>query len=164
MKDVKKIDFSIWSKELLVLLLLALYGLFPATNQVGAESVPGSFADLADELGPTVVNVYSSQVIKSKNLPYNYFFNEQELPDLFRYFFDNPRRQGQRRLPPQKRTSLGSGVIISNDGYIVTNNHVVEDADKINIKLANSEEYDAVIIGRYAQTDLALIKSILNTS
>ncbi len=149
----------------LILLSSVLFLLF-FTAMPGSAKVaygPLSFADIAEKYSPTVVNIYSTQIIKAKNLPYNYFFDEQGMPDFFRRFFGVPQGRGQlppghQALPEQKRTSLGSGVIISRDGYIVTNNHVVENADEINVRLADYEEYQARIIGRDPKTDLALIK------
>ncbi|MEJ2688716.1 MAG: DegQ family serine endoprotease [Deltaproteobacteria bacterium] len=114
---------------------------------------PGSFADLAEKLAPTVVNVYTTQTIKSPHGRNELFENE-----FFKKFFrmpDMPESMPEQEL---KRTSLGSGVILSPDGYIVTNNHVVENADEINVRFSNNEEYEAKIIGRDAKTDLALIK------
>jgi len=137
-----------------VYLFIALFA-----TQVRAQDVPVTFAELAKTYGPTVVNIYSTQTIEARNLPYDYFFDNKQLPDLFRHFFDIPQQpHGNQQLPSQKRTSLGSGVIISDDGYIVTNNHVIENADEINVRLANYEEYTAKIIGRDAKTDLGLIK------
>jgi serine protease Do len=65
---------------------------------------------------------------------------------------------GYRQAPPQEVRGAGSGVIISDDGYIVTNNHVVENADKIQVHLNDKRQYDATVIGRDPSTDLALIK------
>jgi len=129
----------------------------PVLCQTGA---PASFADLAEKYGSTVVNIYSTKIIQTKNLPYEYFYhNNEQLPDEFRRFFDLPQGPRQQHaVPAQKRTSLGSGVIASADGYILTNNHVIEDADEINVRLANAEEYQAKIIGRDPKTDLALVK------
>src|SRR5690606_39500045 len=77
--------------------------------------------------------------------------------DLFEEFFGMPRqRQQPRSQPPAQAT--GSGVIISEDGYIVTNNHVVEDANKIEVQLTDKRVVEAKIIGRDPNTDLALIK------
>jgi len=148
----------IFSRQILCSAFLLLAVTLLSAGNVMGRGAPDSFADLADKLGPTVVNVYSTQIIDAKNLPYNYFFKDGDLPDLFNYLFQGPRHRQYRKLPEQRRTSLGSGVIISADGYIVTNNHVVEDADKINVKLANAEEYEATIVGRDKPTDLALIK------
>ncbi|MCL7988504.1 Do family serine endopeptidase [Sphingobacterium sp. lm-10] len=75
--------------------------------------------------------------------------------DLFEEFFGMPQ---QRRQQPRQSTGSGSGVIISPDGYIVTNNHVVQDADKIEVKLTDKRTFEAKVIGRDANTDLALIK------
>ena len=156
MNMVREYCYVSFFKNWIPVWVLLVVGILSSSAVAG--NMPESFADLADELGPTVVNIYSTQIIKSNNLPYNYFFKDSEIPDLFRQFFDAPQRRQLRKLPSQKRTSLGSGAIISADGYIVTNNHVVEDADAINVKLANHEEYQANIIGRDEKTDLALIK------
>ena len=113
---------------------------------------PPSFADLAEKLGPTVVNIYTKKVIKGRNA-----FHGQvpdDLPEFFKKFFDIPRQgPGSRKV-----MSLGSGVIISPDGYIVTNNHVIKDAEEINVRLNDFEEFEARIVGRDPKTDVALIK------
>src|SRR5690606_36454403 len=75
--------------------------------------------------------------------------------DMFEEFFGMPQR---RQAQPRQATASGSGVLISPDGYIVTNNHVVEDAAKIEIKLTDQRTYVAKVIGRDADFDLALIK------
>ncbi len=131
--------------------LAVLFMVLTSTAALGRPT-PTSFADLAEKLSPTVVNVYTTQVIKTPPWQNELFENE-----LFRRFFGFP--QMPRRHPQElKRTSLGSGVIMSPDGYIVTNNHVVEDADEISVKIANNEEYPARIVGRDPKTDIALIK------
>ncbi|HIJ91342.1 MAG TPA: DegQ family serine endoprotease [Deltaproteobacteria bacterium] len=136
-------------------------GLFLATlsgTSRAASSSPETFADLAEKLSPNVVNIYTTQMVKAARSPHD-LFNDRDIPEPFRHFFGLPspfeQEQPQRE---QKRTSLGSGVIISKDGYIVTNNHVVENADTINVRLTNFEEYDAKIIGRDPKTDIALLK------
>jgi len=125
-----------------------------STARVGA---PSSFADLAERLGPTVVNIYTTQTVKAPKIPHPFFDNE-DIPEPFRKFFEFPSPFNPLPQKEMKRTSLGSGVIISPDGFIATNNHVVEDADEIHVKLANYEEYEAKIVGRDPKTDLALIK------
>jgi len=81
------------------------------------------------------------------------------MPEMFRRFFGLPSPDGmEQRQRELKRTSLGSGVIISRDGYIITNNHVVDNADSINVRLTTFDEYDAKVIGRDPKTDIALIK------
>src|SRR5690606_35458359 len=76
--------------------------------------------------------------------------------DMFEEFFGMPQQRRQSR--PQQAMASGSGVMISNGGYIVTNNHVVEDADKIEVKLTDQRTYEAKVIGRDPDFDLALIK------
>lgn len=110
---------------------------------------PGSFADLAQELSPAVVNISTTTVVKGKergpgpNSPFS--------EEFFRRFAPEPQR-------PQKKSSLGSGFIINVEGYIVTNNHVVDGADEIVVTLKEGDEYPAKIIGKDSKTDLALIK------
>ena len=74
--------------------------------------------------------------------------------ELFRYFFG----QGRRDYAPQPRIGMGSGVIISEDGYIVTNNHVIDQADKIEVTLNDKRSFEATLIGSDASTDIALLK------
>ena len=150
------------SASLAPLFPLAILAFFLLASRAMAVAPP-SFADLAEKLGPTVVNIYTTQTVKER-MPHGLpFGNDMELPEQFRRFFGIPDNRGRRNQPPppqreMKRTSLGSGVIISNDGFIITNNHVVDDADEIKVRLTNLEEYDAKLIGRDPKTDLALIK------
>src|SRR5690606_7888383 len=75
--------------------------------------------------------------------------------DMFEEFFGMPQ---QRRAQPRRAQASGSGVILTPDGYIVTNNHVVEDADKIEVQLTDKRTFEAKVIGKDPNTDLALIK------
>ena len=132
----------------------------PALAQAAASGSknygPASFADLAENVKHSVVNISTTQVIKgapispfeSPNSPFGHFFGN----DFFNHFFGNIP-QGE-----MKTHALGSGFVISSDGFILTNNHVVEKATKIKVKLDTGAEYDAKIIGRDPKTDLALIK------
>ncbi|MDF1613415.1 DegQ family serine endoprotease [Desulfurivibrio dismutans] len=145
-----------------LLTMFSLTALLMLVATTGRAAPPPSFADLAEKLGPSVVNIYTTQTVQAPSSPHHFFFEGEELPELFRRFFDSPSPHSRppRGTPPREmqRTSLGSGVIISPDGYIVTNNHVVENADSINIRLTNFEEYDAEVVGRDPKTDLALLK------
>ena len=81
----------------------------------------------------------------------------QQAPDIFDFFFGDGRGQ-QRQVQSQPRVGFGSGVIISKDGYIVTNNHVIEGADEISVKLNDNREFKGRVIGTDPSTDLALVK------
>lgn len=140
----------------LFLLMGILFAALPGLSRA-ASSPPETFADLAEKLSPTVVNIYTTQTVKTPRIPQE-LFNHQDIPEPFRHFFGLPPFGQEQPQREQKRTSLGSGVIISKDGYIVTNNHVVENAETINVRLTNFEEYDAKVIGRDPKTDLALLK------
>ena len=114
--------------------------------------VPANFSDLAEKVRPGVVNI---QVVKTvKNAGFG-FPNSFRTPfgDFFGPFSDeNPHRSPEQQ-------GVGSGFVISSDGYILTNNHVVDDANQIKIKLADGKEYDAKVVGRDPKTDLALLKA-----
>lgn len=113
---------------------------------------PHSFADIAVRAMPAVVNIATTQTPGSPPLP-DPFGEEDPLDEFLRRFF-------RERLPPGERQSLGSGFIISTDGYIVTNNHVIGNAKQITVRLAQPrrEEYEANVIGVDELTDIALIK------
>ncbi|MCX7982326.1 MAG: DegQ family serine endoprotease [Syntrophales bacterium] len=107
---------------------------------------PPSFSAIAKKVGPAVVNIYTTQKIRA-----NIWWFEDE---FWRRFFGLP----YEREREYTRRSLGSGFIISPDGYILTNNHVVARADKIKVKLSSGQEYEAEVKGTDKDTDLALIK------
>jgi serine protease Do len=120
-----------------------------------------SFSQLVNHVKPTIVNISTTTVITGPDMqdrfmgpvnPFRDFFGE----DFFDKFFGNsPRRE-------RKQKSLGSGFVIDREGYILTNNHVVEKASSIKVKLSDEKEYDAKIIGRDPKTDIALIKIDIN--
>ncbi|SDU35760.1 Do family serine endopeptidase [Desulfobacula phenolica] len=119
--------------------------------------VPASFSELAKQAKPGVVNIQTVKNIEGGGRVYKHFFgqpfggNRDMFDEFFAPFFN-------QRPENRKESSLGSGFIISKDGYIVTNNHVIKDADKIKVILHDKTEYDAIIIGTDPMTDLALIK------
>ncbi len=123
----------------------------------GPNLIPGNFTHLAAEARPGVVNIRTVKTVKGGGRVFQHFFNQpfgdnDRLKDFFGPFSgEGPGREFKQR-------SLGSGFIIDRDGYIVTNNHVIKDADEIKVKLANEKEFDAEVVGRDPNTDLALIK------
>ncbi len=117
---------------------------------------PGSFSSLAEMVSPAVINIRTEKKVKSggnvfRNFHRGPFGKDDPFEDFFNKFFGQDPKEFTQR-------SLGSGFIINQKGYIVTNNHVVENADKIRVKLKNGKEFDASIVGRDPKTDLALIK------
>lgn len=127
-----------------------------------ASQLP-DFTDLVENTSKAVVNISTTQKVKSggmqlpegieiPNLPEDSPFN-----DLFKHFFGQQGGDGTPR-PPQEAKSLGSGFIISKDGYVLTNNHVVKDADEVIVRLADRRELKAEVIGTDDRSDVALLK------
>lgn len=114
-----------------------------------AQAFP-EFTKLVEDASPAVVNITATR--RSPSNPQVERNNREEMPEFFRRFFEN---QPERRQP---RPAAGSGFIISSDGYILTNNHVVEDADEIIVALSDRREREAVLIGADPASDLALLK------
>ncbi len=120
-----------------------------------------SFADIAQEAMPSVVSITSTDIVKgSQNRRYANPFGGDGGGDPFEFFFGPPgnQRRGQSDDEEHKQVQGGTGFIISEDGYIVTNNHVIEGADKIEVRINNKEKYIAKLIGHDTATDLALLK------
>lgn len=129
----------------------------------GQSATPESFSKLAETVSPAVVNISTVKTIKGGGPVFRHFYqspwgDEDPFKDFFEKFFGD---EHQREF---KQQSLGSGFIIDKDGYIVTNNHVIADADEIKVKLNSGKEYDAKIIGRDPSTDIALIKIKANSN
>lgn len=122
-----------------------------------ARGAPDSFADLAERLLPAVVNISTTQKVKRQGQVHE--GPQFQFPEgsPFRDFFDRFNRQ-QGDQPSRQVTSLGSGFIIDADGYVVTNNHVIEGADKVTVILHDGKKFDAEIVGKDKKTDLALLK------
>jgi serine protease Do len=125
--------------------------------------VPGNFTELAENVRPSVVNIQTVRTIKGDGRVFRHFFgnpfgkgNPFGGQDPFEDFFGP--RGGNGSPEDFRQNSLGSGFIIDGDGYIVTNNHVVDGANEIKVKLADGREFDASIVGRDPKTDLALIR------
>ena len=105
------------------------------------------FSDLVKDVSPSVVK------INTLSIPEQY--SSQQIPDIFRDLFEY---RGQPRSPAQKVRSSGSGFVISSDGYIVTNHHVVDQATEIQVLFSDRSEYQAIVIGSDRRSDLALLK------
>ena len=132
----------------------------PALSTSSAARGPETIADVSEKVIDAVVNVSTSQKIETRNSPMPQLPNDPQLDELFRDFF-NRRGQGDpqnRERGPRRVNSLGSGFIIDPSGIVVTNNHVISEADEITVILNDGARLKAEIIGRDQKTDLALLR------
>lgn len=130
-------------------LFLALLVTVLGAQSSGIQAFSQMFADVAERANPAVVTILADKMVRMdrfhRNTPFERFFNREFLPP-----------QGDREFRTQ---TLGSGVIVGPDkGYILTNNHVVADVDKINVRLIDKREFKATIIGRDPKSDLAVLQ------
>jgi serine protease Do len=138
-----------------VLLLAILIASVPvmAAEQPYPPGAPPSFADLAAKVKDSVVNISTTQIVE-KSPMMDFFGRDSPFGKFFGDQFSGKMPRG-----PMTTHALGSGFVISSDGLILTNNHVVEKATEIKVKFQNGNEYDAKIVGRDPKTDLALIQT-----
>jgi len=141
------------------LLALSQPGVSPPAyaKTTGTFNAPETFSRLAEMASPAVVNIRIEKTIKSRGPSMRQFQRdpwgrEQPFKDFFERFF------GEETPREFKQSSVGSGFIIDKSGYVVTNNHVIENADKIVVKLDDDKEFDAKVVGRDPNTDIALLK------
>ncbi len=119
-----------------------------------AQPLLPSFADVVERVAPAVVNISSTREVSAgRDIPVPQFPPGSPFEEFFREFFERERQQRERRS-----FSLGSGFIIDPAGYVVTNNHVIAEADEITVILYDESEYRARVVGRDPKTDLALLK------
>lgn len=126
---------------------------------INAAALP-DFTELVEEASPAVVNISTVQKQDSQALttPFGQFHgpNGEEIPEIFRHFFrEIPQFRDRPHRTPR---SLGSGFIISRDGYILTNHHVIKDADQVMVRLNDRRELEAQVVGSDERTDVALLK------
>ncbi|MFD2233768.1 DegQ family serine endoprotease [Phaeospirillum tilakii] len=140
-------------------LALALFGLVVLLlpGAAPAAPVPDSFANLAEKLLPSVVNISTTQTVRNPHgaMEMPQFPPGSPFEEFFRDFMERQQGGDDR---PHKANSLGSGFIIDPAGYIVTNNHVIADADEISVKLHDDSVFQATVVGRDPKVDLALLK------
>ncbi len=150
--------------------LFVPFGVGVATPATAEAAALPDFTDLVDKVGPAVVNIRTTERQKQMQ-PGAGGSEDEEMQEFFRRFFGQPApRQPQprnRRQPPQQQQQpdeqqvprgVGSGFIISGDGYVLTNAHVVEGADEVFVTLTDKREFKAKIIGSDRRTDVALVK------
>jgi len=138
-------------------ILSSFFILFIITFSNLSNSHPSSFADLVENLSPAVVSIASTTIVQNNNsqnqMPQ--FPEGSPFDEFFKDYFENERRNSPSERP---MTGLGSGFIISKEGIIVTNNHVIEGADEITVIMSNQKEFKAELLGRDPKADLAVLK------
>lgn len=126
--------------------------------QAAARGAPDSFADLAEDLSPAVVNISTTQTLSTDNTGVPEFNLPPGSPfeEFFKDFFEKgiQGQQGQ----PQRVHSLGSGFVINKNGLVVTNNHVIDGADEVQVNFSDGTTLEAKVLGRDPATDIALLK------
>ena len=151
--DLKKVNFYNFCNNLLLFSIILLLSSFP----VRGSNLLDSFADLVEELSPAVVNITTMAVVPEREQFNPMVPRGSPFEDFFRDFME--KQPGDQQPKRQRRgTALGSGFIISSDGLLVTNNHVIENADEIKIEMLNGEILEAKVLGTDPKTDVALLK------
>ncbi|MBN1594380.1 DegQ family serine endoprotease [candidate division FCPU426 bacterium] len=141
----------------IMVMAAAIIGLAGSAGIALAEPqlIPVSFSEVAEKAAPAVVNISSVRIIQNPFSGQPNVFGDPYMQEFFERFFGP---QMYREAPPQTTTSLGSGVIVDAEGFVLTNNHVVEKADEVLVKLPDGKEYKAKIVGTDPKTDLAVLQ------
>ncbi|MEM7043691.1 MAG: Do family serine endopeptidase [Pseudomonadota bacterium] len=150
---------ALWSAALIVTLLSV--GALTSAQHVEARAPMESFADIVDDIAPAVVNISTSKAVSSGSGEEAFPFPQpppgSPFEDFFREFFD--RERSPEQAPQTRRTSsLGSGFVVDPEGFVVTNNHVIAEADEIQVVFSDETSYEAELIGKDTKTDIALLK------
>jgi len=140
---------QLWLTFLVAVTLVLVQGLASY-----ARSAPSSFADIVERVSPAVVDITTTTTVATNTNPFPVVPPGSPFEDLFKNFLD--RQKGGKSL--RRAQALGSGFVISEDGYIVTNNHVIAEADSIQIEFKNGEVMKAKVVGTDPKTDIALLK------
>ena len=137
-------------EKLKVVILIFVFS-FGLSQKTSSQTIPGSFADLAEKLMPSVVNISTTQTVVTKSNPFPGFEFPPGSPfeDMFKDFGTPQERQS---------SALGSGFIIDEDGIVITNNHVIQGADDIIVRVNGDKEFKAQVIGADPLSDIAVLK------
>ncbi len=138
------------------LMLSLLAFVLIVAQAIAVLAKPESLAPLAEQISPSVVNITTSTVVEGRTGPQGIVPEGSPFEDFFREFRD--RNNGGNGERPRRSSALGSGFVISEDGYVVTNNHVIDGADEITIEFFSGKELIAKVIGTDPNTDIALLK------
>ena len=131
-----------------------------ASTASGAVRGTDVIADVAEKVIDAVVNISTSQKVETRNAPTPQLPNDPQLDELFRDFFNRRGQQGEQnpQRGPRRVNSLGSGFIIDPSGIVVTNNHVISEADEVTVILNDGSRLKAEVIGKDQKTDIALLR------
>ena len=136
--------------EKIKIIIIAIFFALSISNQSNSKPVPESFADLAEKLMPSVVNISTSTTVVSRNNPLPFQFPPgSPFEDMFKEFGTPQER---------KSAALGSGFIIDQKGIVVTNNHVIQDADDIIVRVNGDQEFKAKVLGADPLMDIAVLQ------
>ena len=147
-EDIRKLQ------QVILTAFFVIISVFLQTIVLNARGAPESFADLVEDVGSSVVNITTTTKVESPVVPRGVVPEGSPFEELFRDF-QNPSSPRQR---PRNANALGSGFVISSDGFIVTNHHVINGADQITIEFNDGSFRDAVVIGSDENIDIALLK------
>lgn len=149
---------------LLVLFLWVGYGTANASTKEDRDKIPSAkalgkaFGDVAKKVQPSVVNISTEKTVAMRSWERrDDFFRGSPFEDFFRGFGFSPKGKEKEKEPRHKQRSGGSGVIVDKEGYILTNNHVVEGVDKVKVRLNDGREFPATVKGQDRRTDLAVL-------
>jgi Do/DeqQ family serine protease len=132
----------------------------PMLSAPAAARGPDAISDVAEKVIDAVVNISTSQKVESRSTPMPQLPNDPQLDELFRDFFNRRGQQGDQnpQRGPRRVNSLGSGFIIDAAGIVVTNNHVISEADEITVILNDRREFEAKVVGKDPRSDLAVLQ------
>jgi len=151
-------------KTRFILLLVGAFMVASVPQQSALASGPVSVADLAERLQPAVVNISTKQAVKrQRSVPLPNLPEDSPFRDFFEDFFDKQKPKNKQKKSPGKRrgrnvSSLGSGFVIDASGIIITNNHVIDKADEIEVIFTDGKKLKAKVLGRDKKTDIAVLK------
>ena len=135
--------------------------ILPTLPSASVARGPDAISEVAEKVIDAVVNISTSQKVESRNTPMPQLPNDPQLDELFRDFFNRRGQQGDNQNPqrgPRRVSSLGSGFVIDASGIVVTNNHVISEADEITVILNDGARLKAELIGKDQKTDIALLR------
>ena len=134
--------------------LLLVASLFVSSAQAELPD----FTGLVEQVSPAVVNVSATRTAEAAARDPQQPFDQGDLPEILRRFYGMPGAPGQQPRMPRDSTSLGTGFVISSDGYVLTNHHVVDGADEVVLRFTDRRELEAKVVGSDPESDVALLK------